>query len=219
VPDVHTRLTFLGLAVGAGAASGVWTPALATPSPPKMDLAPHFPVYGLQPPSDIVYRVWRQNGFRGYTIPIEGDVESPMALSTADLRAMPQRTQTTGFWCVKGWSATGTWRGVGLRTILAMVRPMPRARFVVFSCFDTDADGRPFYESLELQEANHPESLLALDLNDRPLDVAHGGPVRLHAPTQRGYKNVKWLRRIELVSSIDHIAGGRGGYWEDRGLI
>jgi DMSO/TMAO reductase YedYZ molybdopterin-dependent catalytic subunit len=184
-----------------------------------MDLAHKFPVCGNQPPNDVVYRVWLQNGFRGYTIPIEGEAESPVALSTADLHAMPQRTQTSGSRCVKGWSSTGKWSGVDLRSIFAMVRPMPQARFVVFSCFDTDADGRPFYETLELQQANHPSTLLALGLNDRPIDVVHGGPIRLLAPNQPGYKNVKWLRRIELVSSFDHIAGGRGGYWEDKRLV
>jgi DMSO/TMAO reductase YedYZ molybdopterin-dependent catalytic subunit len=175
-------------------------------------------VYGLQPPTDMVYTSWATNGFLGYTIPIGGDVDRPMALDITDLRAMPQQTQITSLSCVKGWSAIGKWRGVALRTILAMVRPTSDARFAVFHCFDRDPRGTPFYESLDLQEVRHAQTLLALDLDDRPIDPDHGGPVRLHAPAQPGYKNAKWIRRIDVVSSIGDIAGGKGGYWEDQGF-
>jgi DMSO/TMAO reductase YedYZ molybdopterin-dependent catalytic subunit len=215
VTDVYSRSQFLSLAAGAGIAATFGSPALAA-ARCAVNPAPQFPVCGNQPPNDVVYKVWLQNEFRGYTIPIDGDVESPTQLSTADLRAMPQRTQTARLRCAKGFRSSEAWSGVDLRSILAMVRPMPQARFAVFTCFDTDADGRPFYETLELQQANDPKTLLALDLNDRPIDVVRGGPIRLLAPAQLGYKNVKWLRRIELVSSFDHIAGGRGGYWEDK---
>jgi DMSO/TMAO reductase YedYZ molybdopterin-dependent catalytic subunit len=102
--------------------------------------------------------------------------------------------------------------------ILAMVRPASHARFVVFQCFDRDPHGTPFYECLDLREARHTQTLLALDLNGRPIDADHGGPVRLDAPTQPGYKNAKWIRGIDVVSSIGRIAGGKGGYWEDKGF-
>ena len=90
------------------------------------------PVYGLQPPTDVVYAAWAANRFLGYTVPIGGEVERPRALSITGLRAMPQQTQITRLSCVKGWSAIGEWRGVAIRTILAMVRPTSHARFVVF---------------------------------------------------------------------------------------
>jgi DMSO/TMAO reductase YedYZ molybdopterin-dependent catalytic subunit len=183
------------------------------------DVDRHLRVYGLRPPTDMVYTAWATNHFLGYTVPMGGDVDRPIALDITDLRAMPQQTQIARLSCVKGWSAIAKWRGVQLRTILAMVRPMPHARFAVFQCFDRDSRGTPFYESLDLQEVRHSQTLLALDLDDRPIDPEHGGPVRLHAPTQLGYKNAKWIRRIDVVSSIEHIAGGKGGYWEDRGFV
>jgi DMSO/TMAO reductase YedYZ molybdopterin-dependent catalytic subunit len=221
--SMRTRLQFLA-GLGGGAVAGTLTvPALASlaaqmPLRYSHEDVDSLRVYGLQPPTDTVYTVWATNRFLDYTVPIGGDVERPRALGITELRAMPRQTQFTRLTCVKGWSAIGKWRGVALRTILAMVRPMSHTRFVVFQCFDRDSHGTPFYEILDLQDVRQSQTLLALDLNDRPIDADHGGPVRLHAPTQPGYKNVKWIRRIDVVSSIGDIAGGKGGYWEDHGL-
>jgi len=85
-----------------------------------------------------------------------------------------------------------------------------------FRCFDRDASGQPYYESLDLHQAAHPQTLLALDLNDAALDPDHGAPVRLRIPTQLGYKSAKWVSRIELVATLDGLYGGGGGYWEDQ---
>lgn len=213
----RSRLRFLSGLAGAAAASVFPAPVLASVKS-GADLERHLPIYGFRPPTDIVYTVWADNDFRGYTIPVGGDVERPIALGITELRAMPQQTQVTRLSCVKGWSAVGKWRGVQLGAILAMVRPMTHARYVVFQCFDRDHAGTPFYESLDLRHAADPRTLLALEVNDRAIDREHGGPVRVQAPTQPGYKNAKWIRRIEVVSSFRDIAGGKGGYWEDRGL-
>jgi DMSO/TMAO reductase YedYZ molybdopterin-dependent catalytic subunit len=210
-------LQFLALASG-GIVGGAHRSLPETSRSNAGTKAHRFPISGLQTPDDVVYTDWHRSDFRGYTVPLVGDVESLMALSLSDLLAMEQRAQTTGFSCIKGWHAMGTWRGVGLRSILAAARPMRGSRFVVFHSFDRDSEGTPFYESLEIEQAYHRDTLLALELNDRPLGVVHGGPVRLHVPTQPGYKNVKWLRRIEVVSSLEGIGRGRGGYWEDKGL-
>jgi DMSO/TMAO reductase YedYZ molybdopterin-dependent catalytic subunit len=88
---------------------------------------------------------------------------------------------------------------------------------VIFSCFDRDDSGTSYYESLDLAQAAHPQALLALDLNDAPLDPDHGAPVRLRVPTQLGYKSAKWVRRIELAATLLGIGSGKGGYWEDQG--
>jgi DMSO/TMAO reductase YedYZ molybdopterin-dependent catalytic subunit len=98
-----------------------------------------------------------------------------------------------------------------------MAHPKPDARYVIFHCFDRDQNGTPYYESLGLHQAAHPQTVLALDLNDKPLDPAHGAPVRLHVATQLGYKSAKWVSRIELVASLSGTFGGTGGYWEDYG--
>jgi DMSO/TMAO reductase YedYZ molybdopterin-dependent catalytic subunit len=118
---------------------------------------------------------------------------------------------------VEGWSAIGKWRGVPLSTVIAMAQPKLNARYCVFHCFDVDQSGEHYYESLDLHEAAHPQTVLALDLNDKPLDADHGAPVRLKIPTQLGYKSAKWVQRIELVADLHPIAGGGGGYWEDQG--
>ena len=97
------------------------------------------------------------------------------------------------------------------------MQPAQGARYVVFHCLDRSPEGAPYYESLNLHQASHPQTLLALDLNDKPLDVDHGAPVRLRIPTQLGYKSAKWVRRIELVADYSHLFGGKGGYWEDNG--
>lgn len=217
-----SRAQFLAGIGGSAIAGAVPAHALASPAlalPPRysdVDATRHFPIYSLRPPTDIVYTVWSSNSFRGYTIPVGGDVERPLALSITDLRAMPQQTEITRLSCVKGWSAVGKWGGVPLRTILGMVRPMSHTRYVVFHCFDRDPEGTPFYATLDLQEARHPQTMLALDLNDRPIDADHGGPVRLRAPRKTGAKSVKWIRRIDVVASIENIGRGKGGYWEDR---
>jgi DMSO/TMAO reductase YedYZ molybdopterin-dependent catalytic subunit len=201
---LHTRSHFL---------AGLGGTAVARAGPAAHR---YLRAYGPRPPTDVVYAAWAANGFLGYTVPIDGDVERPIALNVTDLRAMPQQTQTTRLSCVMGWSMVGKWRGVTLRTIIALVRPKARARFAVFQCFDRDQNGTPFYESLDLDEARHSQTLLALDLDDRPIGPDRGGPIRLHAPTQLGYKHAKWIRRIDVVSSIAPIARGKGGYWEDQ---
>ena len=74
-----------------------------------------------------------------------------------------------------------------------------------------------YYESLDLVEACHPQTILAYAMNGAPLTVPHGAPVRLRCERQLGYKHAKYVERIELVESFDHIGGGKGGYWEDQG--
>ena len=181
------------------------------------DVDRNFRVNGLDTPSDATYASLAQGRFRDYRLAIDGLVERPQKLSLAELRAAGDRTQITRHDCVEGWSAIGKWRGAPLGTVLAMAQPKPNARYCVFHCFDVDQSGTHYYESLDLHEAAHPQTILALDLNDKPLDNDHGAPVRLKIPTQLGYKSAKWVQRIELVADFKPIGGGSGGYWEDQG--
>jgi DMSO/TMAO reductase YedYZ molybdopterin-dependent catalytic subunit len=176
-----------------------------------------FRVNGLDTPSDSSYARLEHEGFRSYRLIVDGRVERPLQLSTGELRAAGTITQTTRHDCVEGWSAVGKWTGVPLSRVLTMARPTAEARYCVFHCFDRDSSGQPYYESLDLHEAAHPQTLLALDLNAAPLDADHGAPVRLRIPTQLGYKSAKWVSRIELVTTLAGIFGGGGGYWEDQG--
>ncbi len=140
--------------------------------------------------------------FSGYKLIVNGMVDRPQAYTLAELRAMPQLTQTTRHDCVEGWSAIGKWSGPRLGDAIAMAMPQHGARYAVFHCMDTTDDMSLYYESLDLHEAAHPQTVLALKLNDAQLDPAHGAPVRLRVPTQLGYKSAKWVRRIELVASF-----------------
>jgi DMSO/TMAO reductase YedYZ molybdopterin-dependent catalytic subunit len=181
------------------------------------DVDVQFRVNGLDTPSDATYTAFVRGGFRDYKLIVDGLVDRPQALSLAELRATANRTQITRHDCVEGWSAIGKWRGVPLGTVLGMARPKANARYCVFHCFDADQGGQRYYESLDLHQAAHPQTLLALDLNDKPLDPDHGAPVRLRIATQLGYKSAKWIGRIEVVADLKPIAGGGGGYWEDQG--
>src|SRR4030095_5997019 len=118
-----------------------------------------------------------------------------------------------------GWSAIGKWKGARLAALLDVAKPRPGARYVVFHCADPMAgDGTDFYyESIDFDDAYHEQTLLAYELNDTPLPVKNGAPLRLRVERQIGYKHAKYVMRVELVESFAHIAGGKGGYWEDRG--
>jgi DMSO/TMAO reductase YedYZ molybdopterin-dependent catalytic subunit len=146
-----------------------------------------------------------------------------MQLSLAQLRALPARTQITRHDCVEGWSVIGKWTGVQLARVLALAHPLPLARYVVFHCADpmdgsdVTAPQSTYYESLDLREAWHPQTILAYELNDDALPVANGAPLRLRVERQLGYKMAKYVMRLELVDSLAGIGGGNGGYWEDQG--
>ena len=119
--------------------------------------------------------------------------------------------------CVEGWSAIAKWKGVPLTEIMQRVQPAPQAKYVIFHCMDTDDNGALYYESIDFRDANHPQTILAYEMNDRPLPIEHGAPLRLRIETQLGYKHAKYIRKIEFVSTYDNIASGKGGYWEDQG--
>lgn len=176
-----------------------------------------YRVNGFATPSDAGYTRMVADDFRSYRLRVDGAVERPVTLGLARLQAMPQRRQITRHDCVEGWSAIGEWTGVRLGDVLALARPRTDARYVVFHCLDNDGQGNAYYESLDMQQANHPQALLATTLNGAPLDPDHGAPVRLRVPTQLGYKSAKWVARLELVGSYANIEGGHGGYWEDQG--
>ena len=181
------------------------------------DIDRPFRTNGNSTPSDSTYASLVAADFRSYKLIVDGAVERPQHFTLSQLRAMPLQTQITRHDCVEGWSAIGKWRGVPLATILAMAQPKSEARFAIFHCLDIDEQSAPYYESLNLHQAAHPQTILALDLNDKALDADHGAPVRLRIPTQLGYKSAKWVGRIELASTFAKVGSGSGGYWEDQG--
>jgi DMSO/TMAO reductase YedYZ molybdopterin-dependent catalytic subunit len=183
----------------------------------EADLSPHFRSNGTANPENPAYQGMAANRFADWTLLVDGLVARPMRLSLAQLKAMRSRTQITRHDCVEGWSAIAKWKGVSLAAVLGAAGPQPGVRFVVFHCADPmDGPGSPtYYESLDMVDANHPQTILAYELNDQPLPIPNGAPLRLRVERQLGYKHAKYLSRIELVASLRDIRGGKGGYWED----
>ena len=176
---------------------------------------------GSTDPRSPLYLALKQSDFTLYQLSVDGLVEAPASYSLAQLHAMPARTQITRHDCVEGWSCIAKWTGVPLATILDEVRPRPNARYCVFHCFDVYGEGlpggRPYYESIDMLDARHPQTILAYGMNDAALPIANGAPLRVRIERQLGYKMAKYVRRIELVESFAHIQGGKGGYWQDYG--
>jgi DMSO/TMAO reductase YedYZ molybdopterin-dependent catalytic subunit len=161
------------------------------------------------------YAAAEKAGFADWRLEVGGLVSHPLTLSLDNVRRLPQRTQITRHDCVEGWSAIGEWTGPQLGTILDGAGLLPEARFVVLWCADTLAGAR-YYESIDLDDAFHPQTIVAHMLNGEPLPVRNGAPLRLRVERQLGYKHAKYLTGIEAVASLDAIEGGKGGYWEDR---
>ncbi len=181
------------------------------------DISPDFRQNGFDPPAFSEYVNWSKNGWRGYRLFVSGLAETPKSYDLNTLSHKFARvSQITRHDCVEGWSVIGKWTGVRLADLLADSRPKELARYVVFHCMDDDGTGVRYYESLDMHQAAHPQTLLAYALNDSPIPIKNGAPLRLKVPTQLGYKSAKYVQRIELVAALGGSAG-EGGYWEDRG--
>jgi DMSO/TMAO reductase YedYZ molybdopterin-dependent catalytic subunit len=185
------------------------------------DISPTFKPNGTLSPDSDDYRALAASGFKDWRLAVDGMVRRPLSLSLAQLQAPTARTQITRHDCVEGWSAIGQWTGLPLSRVLDLAGLAPQARYIVFHCADAleatlDGTGQ-YYESIDLFDAFHPQTILAYALNGRPLDIAHGAPLRLRVERQLGYKQAKYVMRIQAVDRLDHISRGKGGFWEDRG--
>ncbi|MBY3321486.1 MULTISPECIES: molybdopterin-binding protein [Rhizobium] len=187
----------------------------------EADISPSFRVNGSSSPDSDEYLELSEGNFVNWRLKVDGLVDRPQDFSLADLKALASRTQITRHDCVEGWSAIGKWTGVPLATVLKTVGIRPTARYAVFHCADElektlDGSGQ-YYESIDLIDAFHPQTILAYQMNDKDLSIGHGAPLRLRVERQLGYKQAKYIMRIELVDSFAGFWGGNGGYWEDRG--
>jgi DMSO/TMAO reductase YedYZ molybdopterin-dependent catalytic subunit len=176
---------------------------------------------GSTDPAGADYRQMAETAFRDYRLTVTGLVETPQTLSLADLTTLPSRTQITRHDCVEGWSCIAKWQGVPLGTVLNAAKPKLTARYAVFHCFDAierSLSGEVFYyESLDLIDAYHPQTILAYAMNGAPLPVANGAPLRLRVERQLGYKMAKYVHTIELTDNLADLGFGKGSYWADRG--
>ena len=187
----------------------------------EADLSPVFRSNGTSMPDSDEYRALMESGFASWRLVVDGLVRQPLSLSLDDLKRLPSRTQITRHDCVEGWSAIGKWTGVPLSLLLQTADVAPTGRYVVFHCADDleatlDGTGR-YYESIDLVDAHHPQTILAYQLNGAALPVENGAPLRLRVERQLGYKQAKYILRIEVADSLATFGRGNGGFWEDRG--
>ena len=174
-------------------------------------------IYNLPPQ----YAEYAKDGYASWRLQVDGLVNRPAKFSLADVRALKARIQITRHDCVEGWSCIGQWSGPPLSAVLDIVGLRPEARFIVLHCADEVlryVDGEhSYYESIDLIDAFHPQTILAYEMNGAPVPLANGAPVRLRVERQLGYKMAKYISRIEAVDRFDKIRQGKGGYWEDDG--
>jgi len=180
----------------------------------RSDISPFFRVNGYPPETETFKRL-AGDDFKDWRLHIGGMVGHELDLTLDELRAMPRQEQITKHICIQGWSAIGEWGGVQMREIMARCQPDKRAKYVVFHAYDVDGNGKPFYEALRTNDMHDRLSILAYEMNWKPLNLEHGAPLRLRCERKLGYKMVKYIRSIEFVDSFEHIGEGRGGYRED----
>jgi DMSO/TMAO reductase YedYZ molybdopterin-dependent catalytic subunit len=178
------------------------------------EMSPTFRSNGTSFPDTPAYQGHAAAGFRDWRLVLDGLVRRPLELSMAQIRSLPARTQITRHDCVEGWSAIGKWHGVPLKLLLDAAGVRREARYLIFHCADRFGS-IPYYESVDLIDAFHPQTILAWALNDSLLPVANGAPLRLRVERQLGYKHAKYVERIEAVASLAAVGAGKGGYWED----
>lgn len=176
--------------------------------------SPTFRGNGTTMPDTPDYQRLLAGGFADWRLTVDGLVQRPLVLTHEQVRQFPRRTQITRHDCVEGWSAIGKWTGAVLGSVLDAAGLKEEARYIVFHCMDR-LGGSPYYESIDLVDAFHPQTILAFGLNDAALPVQNGAPLRLRVERQLGYKHAKYIDHIEAVASLDGIHGGKGGYWED----
>jgi methionine sulfoxide reductase catalytic subunit len=178
------------------------------------DISPFFRVNG-RPPDSREYKELADGNFVKWKLHVHGLVERQLDLSLENLSEMVKQSQITEHSCIQGWTAIAQWTGVPMTEILSQCKPRPEAKYVVFHSFQYDDNAFEYYEVLDIELAKHPQTILAYEMNGKKLEIPHGAPLRLRVETQLGYKMVKWLRSIELVSDYRNIGRGQGGYRED----
>ncbi|WP_242151901.1 molybdopterin-dependent oxidoreductase [Sphingomonas sp. BAUL-RG-20F-R05-02] len=208
------KILFSGEIMNRGLQRALSNRAALAPEFTTAEMSPRFRVNGTHNPGTPDYTAMVAENFAHWRLKVGGLVARPLNLSLAQVRSLPTRTQITRHDCVEGWSAIGKWHGPQLGTLLKAAGLRDTARYVVFTCADL-YNSQPYYESIDLLDAFHPQTILAWALNDRVLDVGHGAPLRLRVERQLGYKHAKYLMQINAVASLDGIGRGKGGYWED----
>ncbi|GAC1381271.1 MAG: hypothetical protein NVS4B7_02250 [Ktedonobacteraceae bacterium] len=190
----------------------------------RSDISPYFWVNGA-PPEEEEFKRLAERNFVDWRFEVHGLVVNPLQLSLDDLRNLSKQTQITMHNCIQGWSGIGEWGGVPVTEILKFCGALPEAKYLVFTSYqhgkqaypqgDQYEKEQPYYEVIDMELANHPQTILAYEMNGKFLPLEHSAPLRLRVETQLGYKMVKYLRSLELVADYSSIGQGQGGYRED----
>ena len=180
----------------------------------EAEMSPVFRSNGTRMPGGDEYARHVAEQFANWRLVVDGLVARPMSIPLQKLKAIPHRVQITRHDCVEGWSAIGKWHGLELSRILDAAGLSTRAKYIVFHCADRFGD-KPYYESVDLIDAFHPQTIIAWGMNGHLLPVPNGAPLRLRVERQLGYKQAKYIERIQAVEGLAGIYGGKGGYWED----
>ncbi|MEJ1935546.1 molybdopterin-dependent oxidoreductase, partial [Nostoc sp. NIES-2111] len=159
-----------------------------------------------------LYPQLEANSFADWRLEITGLVAQPRTFSLAELRAKPTTTQITHLACEEGWSYIAEWTGVPLSSLLREVQIAPQAKFIVYNSLQED-----WWDSMDLDEAFHPQTQISHTMNGAPLAPAFGGPLRMRVPRQLGYKSVKYIHKISVTDSLEHVGNGRGAAGVDYG--
>jgi len=171
----------------------------------RSDISKVAPVNG-GPPETLTYMRMRAGNFAGWRLVVDGLVARPSSFSLAELKRLPMRSQITHQACEEGWSFIAEWTGVALFDVLNLVGVSAQAKYVVFLPFDRS------WDSLDMADAWHPQTLLAYGMNGQELTAGHGAPLRLRVPRQLGYKSVKFLSHITAVDTLEDIGEGLGSF-------
>jgi len=182
----------------------------------EKDISPYFWPNGTGPDSED-YRLHLAEGFQHYKLKVGGLVENPVEISYAELQAMPKSEQITQHYCIQGWSGIAKWGGVRISEIMKIVRPKPEARYVIFYSFAHGAGEHEglYYDAHKIEHMHHDNSILAYEMNGKPLPELHGAPLRVRNELELGFKQVKWLQAVEFVETSKKLGSGEGGFNED----
>jgi DMSO/TMAO reductase YedYZ molybdopterin-dependent catalytic subunit len=208
------RILFSGEKINMGLQRALMDRNALAPEFTAAQMSPVFRTNGNANPNTADYNRHVAENFANWRLEVGGLVDRPLRLSLSDIGAFPQRAQITRHDCVEGWSAIGKWQGPMLGNVLKAAGVRTSARYIVFTCADLWS-GAPYYESIDMVDAFHPQTILAWAMNDKRVSVGHGAPIRLRVERHLGYKNAKYVMRIDAVASLAGIGLGKGGYWED----
>lgn len=176
----------------------------------RSEISTITPVNG-EPPKDEGYLRQLAEGFPDWRLSIDGLVARPASFSLPQLKRLPVASQITHLACEEGWSFIAEWTGVPLSYMLNLVRVLPQAKYIVFFALDKK------FDSLDLADAWHPQSLLAYAMNGQDLPTRHGAPLRVRVPRQLGFKSKKYLARIFATDTVTNIGSGQGSSSPDKG--